>query len=291
MRFSTQPNQQDDGLTTNRIEAFSDGVFAIAITLLILEIRLPTQLEASNASVAESLLAIWPSYFAYIFSFVTVGIYWINHHYIFKIYQKTNHVFNLLNVFFLMCISFLPFPTGVLGSHLLDVNEQRTTIAFYVFGLLLPALSWLLMWLYGSSNYRLIDANLSPRFVRYLTRQYGLSSVICLFAFVITLVQPFMGLAIAVGLIFLYLLPSKPPIYVDSPTLSRPPQTPLQDSILILLRESPKTKQELSEILDRPTSRIVRALRFLLIQEKIQQQIGEEMKYQLSTSDPSKTAS
>jgi uncharacterized membrane protein len=219
MRSARQPNQQEGGLTTNRIEAFSDGVFAIAITLLILEIRLPTQAEASHASVAASLLAIWPSYFAYIFSFVTIGIYWVNHHYIFRIYQRTNHVFNLLNVFFLMCISFLPFPTEVLGSHLLDVSEQRTTIAFYVFGLFLPTLPWFLMWLYGSSNYRLIDVNLSPRFVRHLTRQYVLSSVIYLVALIITLIQPLVGLAIAVGLTFLYLLPSKPPVYTD-PLLS-----------------------------------------------------------------------
>lgn len=218
MRSTNQPNEQDGRLTTNRIEAFSDGVFAIAITLLILEIRLPAQTSASHTSVAASLLAIWPSYFAYIFSFVTIGIYWVNHHYIFRIYQRTNHVFNLLNVFFLMCISFLPFPTEILGSHLLDAREQRTTIAFYIFGLLLPALSWFLMWLYGSSNRRLIDAHLSPRFVRYLTRQYGLSPVIYLIALIITLIQPLVGLAIAVGLTFLYLLPSKPPVYTDSPT-------------------------------------------------------------------------
>lgn len=219
MRFMRQPDRQDSELTTNRLEAFSDGVFAIAITLLILEIHLPTQVDAPHKSVAESLLAIWPSYFAYIFSFVTVGIYWVNHHYIFKIYQKTNHVFNLLNVFFLMCISFLPFPTEVLGTHLLDVNEQRTTISFYVFGLLLPALSWFLLWLYASSNYRLIDTNLSPRFVRHLTRQYRLSPVIYLIALIVALIQPVVGLVIAVGLTFLYLLPSKQPEYRDQPTL------------------------------------------------------------------------
>lgn len=218
MRSVNQSNEWNGGLTTSRIEAFSDGVFAIAITLLILEIRLPIQAEGTHTSIAASLLAIWPSYFAYVFSFVTVGIYWVNHHYIFKIYQKTNHVFNLLNVFFLMCISFLPFPTEVLGSHLLDVSEQRTTIAFYVFGLLLPALSWSLMWFYGSSNYRLIDTNLSPRFVRYLTWQYRLSPVIYSIAFIITLIQPLVGLAISVGLTFLYLLPSKKPVYVDTST-------------------------------------------------------------------------
>lgn len=211
-------NQQDSELTTERIEAFSDGVFAIAITLLILEIRLPTQANATNGSLATTLLAIWPSYFAYILSFVTVGIYWVNHHYIFKIYQKTDHVFNLLNVFFLMCISFLPFPTEVLGTHLLERSEQRTVVAFYVFGLLLPAATWFLAWIYARSNYRLIDPRLSPRFVGYLTRQYALSVVFYLLALIISLIQPVIGLAIAVGLTFLYLLPPKRPVYLDTPT-------------------------------------------------------------------------
>ena len=212
-----QPSHSgDSGLTTIRIEAFSDGVFAIAITLLILEIRLPEQSGGVYESIANTLLTIWPSYFAYIFSFITIGIYWVNHHYIFRVYKRTDHLFNLINVFFLMCISFLPFPTEVLGSHLLDLAEQRTTVAFYIFGLLLPALSWVFMWLYGSSKYRLIDVNLSPRFVRYLTRQYCLSPIIYVSALLIALIQPLIGLAIAVGLTFLYLLPSKAPVYLDS---------------------------------------------------------------------------
>ncbi|RCJ22228.1 hypothetical protein A6770_30025 [Nostoc minutum NIES-26] len=217
MQFARQPDRQNNELTTNRIEAFSDGVFAIAITLLILEIRLPSQADATHGSLAAALLTIWPSYFAYIFSFAIVGIYWVNHHYIFKIYQKTDHVFNLLNLFFLMCISFLPFPTEVLGRHLLDVSEQRTTIAFYVFGLLLPAIAWFLTWIYACSNYRLIDAKLSPSFVRYLTRQYGLAVVIYLVTLLVALIQPGVALAIAVGLTFSFLRPSRKPVYLDLP--------------------------------------------------------------------------
>lgn len=219
MQFDKQPDQQDNGLTTNRIEAFSDGVFAIAITLLILEIRLPTGSDATHGSLATTLLSIWPSYFAYIFSFVVIGIYWVNHHYIFKIYQKTNHVFNLLNLFFLMCISFLPFPTEVLGTHLLDKSEQRTVVAFYVFGLLLVATAWFLVWLYASFDYRLIDARLSPQFVRYLTKQYGISIIFYFIALIVSLIQPLIGLMSAVGLTGLYLLPSKHPVYRDTSTL------------------------------------------------------------------------
>ena len=208
-----EQNQQEGELSTQRIEASSDGVFAIAITLPILEIRLPPHAEGTHESLAATLVSLWPSYFAYIFSFVMIGIYWVNHHYIFKIYQKTARVFNLLNVFFLMCISFLPFPTAVLGEHLLDEKEQKTAIIFYVFGLLLAAASWFLKWLYASCHYQLIDNHLSPHFVSYLTIQYGLSVIFYASALIISVIQPKVGLAIAVGLTFLYLLPSKKPAY------------------------------------------------------------------------------
>ena len=113
-RRPQQPTQ--DGLTTQRIEAFSDGVFAIAITLLILEVKVPHSDAAAGKRLAEALFALWPSYFTYVLSFVTIGIYWANHHYVFQLYERTNHVFNLLNVLFLMAISFLPLPMRFWGN-------------------------------------------------------------------------------------------------------------------------------------------------------------------------------
>src|SRR5437879_4061159 len=82
---------------TGRIEAFSDGVFAIAITLLILEIKVPRAEGSKAADLSSSLLSLWPSYFAYALSFITIGIYWARHHYIFKLYDRTDHGLNLLN--------------------------------------------------------------------------------------------------------------------------------------------------------------------------------------------------
>src|SRR5215469_16447676 len=121
-----------------RVEMFSDGVFAIAITLLVLEIHVPhLPGEAEGARLRAALLALWPAYFAYVFSFIMVGIYWANHNYIFKLYQRTDHAFNLLNVFFLMCISFLPLPTAVLGEYMLDEQKRQTAIIFYNGGLFL----------------------------------------------------------------------------------------------------------------------------------------------------------
>jgi uncharacterized membrane protein len=94
---------------TERIEAFSDGVFAIAITLLVLEIKIPHLQGGSN--LFSSLLGLWPAYFGYVLSFVMIGIYWASHHYIFKLFRKTNHALNLLNLLFLLFIAFLPLPT------------------------------------------------------------------------------------------------------------------------------------------------------------------------------------
>jgi uncharacterized membrane protein len=202
-------------LTTQRIEAFSDGVFAIAITLLILEIKVPHDQEASgHAPLQGALLRLWPSYFAYVLSFLVIGIYWANHHYVFKLYKRTDHVFLLLNVLFLMCISFLPLPTAVLGGYILDEMNQATAVRFYALGLLLPAASWLLMWLYANKGGRLIDPHLDPEFLRGATTRYIVSVGLYVGAVLVALVNWRLSLAICVGLTLLYLLPPKRPVYV-----------------------------------------------------------------------------
>lgn len=201
-------------LTTQRLEAFSDGVFAIAITLLVLEIRVPRAAEADGPfTLSAELLKLWPSYFGYIFSFVMIGIYWANHHYLFTLYKRSDHVFALLNIFFLMCISFLPFPTAVLAEYIVDPAHQQDAIVLYTTGLFLPALAWLLMWLYASRNRRLLDPRLDQQFVVYLTRQFVLSNILYFSAIVLALWNGIAGLALCLGLTALYAFPPKPPVY------------------------------------------------------------------------------
>lgn len=202
-------------LTTQRIEAFSDGVFAIAITLLILEIKVPHIESESGKSLATELLHLWSSYFGYVFTFVMIGIYWANHHYIFHLYKRSNHYFVLLNVFFLMCISFLPFPTAVLAEYVADEHHRQTAITLYAIGLFLPAFAWLLTWLYASRNHRLIDKNLAPQFVSHFTKQYLISSVLYLLAILISLWNGIAGLLVCVSLTFIYLRAPKAPVFTD----------------------------------------------------------------------------
>ena len=101
---------------TTRVEAFSDGIFAIAITLLVLNIRVPTpDLTGHGSTLLPALLHLWPAYLGYLISFFTIGIMWVNHHSMFVLIRRTDRYFLLLSVFFLMWIAFLPFPTAVIS--------------------------------------------------------------------------------------------------------------------------------------------------------------------------------
>ena len=200
-------------LSTSRLEAFSDGVFAIAITLLIIEIKVPSHQELEHQTLIQYIWHQWPKYFAYLLSFLMIGIYWANHHYLFSLFRKTDHVFNLLNVFFLMAIAFLPYPTGVLGDYIITAEHAQSAVSFYAFAIWLPAFTWLLIWLYAKHDKKIIDHNLTDRFVANLTKQYYFSNFFYITAFIISLFSAVLSITICVGLTLLYLLPPRKPEY------------------------------------------------------------------------------
>jgi uncharacterized membrane protein len=200
----THPNE------TQRIEAFSDGVFAIAITLLIIEIGVPH--VTGEESLASALRDLWPNYLAYVLSFVMIGIYWANHHSFFRLFVRTDHYFLMLNVFFLMAIAFLPFPTAVLGEYLDDPDQRDVAVRLYCLGLLLPAFAWFCVWLYGNAR-GLVDERLTPEYARFLTAQYLLSNVLYAGALMLSFVEAWVALSIVISLTLLYLLPPRRPRY------------------------------------------------------------------------------
>lgn len=195
----------------HRIEAFSDGVFAIAITLLIIEIGVPH--VTGQTTLKEELYDLWPKYGAYVLSFVMIGIYWANHNAFFRLFARSDHVFLMLNVVFLMAIAFLPFPTAVLGDYFRVDSERKTAVLFYALGMVLPAATWFTVWTYGKVR-GLLRTDLHPRYVRFLTWQYGASTMIYLGAMVTALVSSWVCLGIVVGLTLLYLLPPRQPRYI-----------------------------------------------------------------------------
>jgi uncharacterized membrane protein len=197
--------------STHRLETFSDGVFAIAITLLIIEIGVP-HVEGEQ-DLGEALGDLWPSYGAYVLSFVMIGIYWANHHSFFQLFGRTDHLFLMVNVFFLMAIAFLPFPTAVLGDYMDNADQRQDAVVFYGVGLLLPAFTWFCVWLYGRFRGLLVPG-LEPSYVRFMTFQYALSNVFYALAIALAFIEAWAALAVMVCLTLLYLLPPRRPVYV-----------------------------------------------------------------------------
>jgi TMEM175 potassium channel family protein len=133
-----------DRWDTGRTEAFSDGVFAIAITLLILEISVP---ESEFGNLWRGIAHQWPSYLAYATSFITIGGLWMVHHGIFRRLQYANASVMRLNLALLMAVSFLPFPTKLLAEAIHDTDAERAAVIFY--GATLLVISLLLSALWG----------------------------------------------------------------------------------------------------------------------------------------------
>ena len=199
--------------TTHRIESFSDGVFAIAITLLVLEIKVPHFDDGNARDLASALLGLWPSYFAYVFSFVMIGIHWVHLHYVFKLYERSDHNFALLNGLYLMCIASIPFTTAVLARYVADPAVQKTAIVLHAVSLFLPALAYVLIWLYATKNHRLVHRNLDDGFIRHLTRRYLSTIALYLTAVLLSAWHALVGLTLCVGLTVTYLLPSRKPVF------------------------------------------------------------------------------
>ena len=149
--------------STGRLEAFSDGVFAIAITLLVLEIGVPA---SSFDHLWRGIAHEWPSYLAYVTSFITIGGIWMAHHALFRCLQYADAMVMRVNLVLLMAVSFLPFPTGLMAEAIRDTDAERAAVVFY--GLTLLLISVLLRVLWGAVAGRpdLLDQNVSAQDIR-----------------------------------------------------------------------------------------------------------------------------
>jgi uncharacterized membrane protein len=192
---------------TARLEAFSDGVFAIAITLLILEVKVPR--AGAEGGLLRALLQLWPSYMGYVISFVTLGIMWANHHAIFTYICRTDRYFLLIHVFFLMCISFLPFPTAVLAEHLPHPESRQTAVAAYSAALVVIALAYNAVWWYAVTGRRLLGAGADPVAIRSISRRYALGPISYAVSFALAFVNVWASLSVHGILAVLYLLPER----------------------------------------------------------------------------------
>ena len=188
-------------MTPNRLEAFSDGVFAIAATLLILNVVEP------GGPLGPGLLHIWPSYVAYAVSFVTIGVIWINHHMVVAQIGKVDRLFLLVNVIFLMLIAFIPFPTHLLAEHITSEGAEAAALSYGV-TLTGTAIMFNVMWQYAAQGGRLLRENANPRVVQGITRSYLPGPFIYLVATVAALVSPQLSAVLYAGIALFYVLES-----------------------------------------------------------------------------------
>ncbi|OBB76336.1 hypothetical protein A5759_05925 [Mycobacterium sp. 852014-52144_SCH5372336] len=149
------------------MEAFSDGVFAIAITLLVLEIGVP---DDSAADLLGAVVRQWPSYLTYLVSFSTIGAVWLEHTVITEFLNRATAALIRLNLLLLMLVSFLPFPTRLLGDYMGESGAQRVAVTVYGINLLLVSAVVSLMWRYAVWQ-RLIRTEVADADVRLITKR------------------------------------------------------------------------------------------------------------------------
>jgi TMEM175 potassium channel family protein len=173
---------------TGRIEAFSDGVFAIAITLLVLTMKAPNASELGAGGLGPALLALWPHYLAFVTSFAIILDMWVNHHRIFTLVRRSDHVFLYWNGLLLLLITFLPFPTNVLAEYML---HPETTVAGGVFTgtVVMIALMFKGLWRYAAKDGRLLARNANPENVKQVTNQHRYGPIMYLAAFALSFVS------------------------------------------------------------------------------------------------------
>jgi uncharacterized membrane protein len=200
-QVKTWMNEQ--GQKTIRIEALSDGVFAIAMTLLVLDLHVP--ISASTPDLPDAIFKLWPQFVAYIVSFMVLAVYWIGHHNQFHWIEHSSRTLLWINIFFLMSIAFLPFSTSLLANY----NKETMPVLIYGINVIFSGLALYAHWVYASGKGKLISSNISARAI-YITKFrifigivfYGITTLIAFYSTTISLL-------LFTLLPFLYMLPSK----------------------------------------------------------------------------------
>ena len=195
------PETKSKGLA--RVEIFTDGVFAIAITLLVLDIHVPV--VKGDVSLLQALLHDWETYLAFLIGFFTLLVCWINHLYMFEFIGRMNDKLLLLNGFKLLVVSFTPFATALL-SHYISTNQQQTAITIYAFNFFLMGLAMTSIWLYALKK-GLISQTSAP-VLKASTTLYILASVLSGTIFILSFFTIWVCLPLFVLMFLIFVFPA-----------------------------------------------------------------------------------
>ncbi len=193
----------NDDHGTGRIEAFSDGVIAVAITLLILDVHVPNV----QTGLLQALLSQWPNYLGYVTSFLVITIFWVNHHNMFRNIYQVDYALLLINSFFLMCIAFIPFATAVLTKYITSPTGQHTAAIVYGATLLLNGILFNTIWWYAVWKRRLVHRDLDAEAVRRITKGYLFGLQFYALAIDLSLINVVLSLTLYIVIDLLYFLP------------------------------------------------------------------------------------
>ena len=181
---------------TNRIEALSDGVFAIVMTLLVIELSVPlvSKLKAS-VELGGMLLEMWPKFFAFAISFLVLGIFWFTHHSQFHFIKRSNGMFVWINILFLLSVAFIPFSTALIGEYHI---YSKLAVVFWGINGFLCLLMLNIIWWYASANKRLISKKAEPQNIKSFQISLIMSAAVFLPAIGLVFINPIISIAIFV---------------------------------------------------------------------------------------------
>jgi uncharacterized membrane protein len=188
---------------TARLATFADGVFAIAATLLIIDVTV----KAEGDALGSALTHAWPQYAAYAVSFLTIGIMWVNHHACLELIDRADRLFLFVNVALLACIAFVPFPTRLVAEHLHD-DGLRAAALTYGITLTSTAICFLAFWFYAATGRRLIAPGANEQMVRGISRSYLPGVPIYGAATLVALASPEASVALFAAIAGFYVLES-----------------------------------------------------------------------------------
>jgi uncharacterized membrane protein len=192
---------------TARIEAFSDGVFAIAITLLVLDLKVPKELESGH-SLASALMIQWPAYLAFVTSFLTILVMWVNHHRMFTLIERSDDRLLLFNGLLLMGVTLVPFPTSLVAEHLRLAGERTAAIVFNCTFVYL-ALCFNLLWRTAAVGDRLLNPACDRTAVRNIFESYRWGPLLYGLGLALAFVSVGASLALNLGLAIFFALPQR----------------------------------------------------------------------------------
>ena len=185
---------------TSRMEAFSDGVFAIAATLLVLAFS-----ATADATLGSQLLDLWPAYLAYATSFLTIGIIWMNHHFCVETMARADRTLMFLNLLLLMTVSFLPFPTRLVAESIQNHAGEQPAVLAYSGTFVVMALIYNAWWRYASRARRLIRDDVPDSTVRAISRAFDPGVPLYAVTFAVAFWSPLASVALTFAIAAFYL--------------------------------------------------------------------------------------